>query len=72
MLGFRWHRITPQAWQKHMLPGCPRGETKPMALAKARQLWPDEALQATDRCRVAHSGMVDAALIAEYGRLKDL
>ena len=68
----RWHRITPQEWQKALLPGCKAGDTKPRALAKARQLWPDESFLASDRCSVAHSGLVDAALISEYGRLKNL
>lgn len=64
----RWHRITPQTWQKAMLPGCKAGDTKPRALAAVRQLWPDESFLASDRCRVLHDGLIDAALIAEYGR----
>lgn len=65
-------RITPQSWQKHLLPGCKSGDTKPRALALAKELWPDESFLASPRCRVAHDGMVDAALIAHYGRLKQL
>lgn len=68
----RWHRITPQAWQKVMLPGCKAGDTKPRALAAVRQLWPDESFLASDRCRVPHDGLIDAALIAEYGRRERL
>jgi len=68
----RWHRITPQSWQKVMLPGCKAGDTKPRALAKARQLWPHETWLASDRCKTPHDGMIDAALIAEYARLEDL
>lgn len=68
----RWHRITPQAWQRHMLPGCKTGDTKPRALAKARQLWPEETWLATPRCKTPHDGMIDAALIAEHARLKQL
>ena len=68
----RWHRVTPQAWQKEMLPGCATGDTKPRALAKARQLWPEETWLASSRCKVAHDGMTDAALIAEYARIKNL
>ena len=67
--GCRWHRVTPQEWQKAMIPGA-KGDTKPRALAKARQLWPNEKWLATDRCRTPHDGMIDAALIAEYVRLK--
>ena len=68
----RWHRITPQSWQKVMLPGCKAGDTKPRALAKARQLWPAEKWLPTPRCSKPHDGMIDAALIAEYARIKNL
>lgn len=70
--GYRWHRITPQSWQKVMLPGCKAADTKPRALAKARQLWPTETWLESPRCRVPHDGWVDAALIAEYGRITNL
>jgi hypothetical protein len=72
MMGYRWHRITPQQWQKVMLPGCKAGDTKERALAKARQLWPGASWLATDRCRTAHDGLVDAALIAEFARITRL
>jgi len=70
--GLRWHRITPQAWQKELLPGCKAGDSKPRALAAARQLWPSESFLASDRCRVAHDGIVDAALIGEWSRRNNL
>ena len=66
--GLRWHRVTPQAWQRSMLPGCKAGDTKPRALAEVRQLWPAETFLASDRSRIPHDGMVDAALIAEIAR----
>lgn len=65
---YRWHRITPQAWQKALLPNCKAGETKKRALALVRQLWPEESFMRTDRCKKADEGLVDAAAIAEYGR----
>lgn len=68
----RHHRITPQAWQKAMLIGCAKGDTKPAALARAKQLWPSESWLATPRSSKPHEGLIDAALIAEYGRLKKL
>jgi hypothetical protein len=68
----RHHRITPQTWQKKMLPGCAKGDTKPAALAKARQLWPHETWLATTRSTVPHLGLVDASLIAEHGRISNL
>jgi hypothetical protein len=70
--GIRHHRITPQSWQKVMLPGCAKGDTKPAALAKAKQLWPQETWLASPRCSKPHDGMIDAALIAEYGRISNL
>ena len=70
--GIRHHRIAPQQWQKKMLVGCAKGDTKPAALAKARQLWPQETWLASSRCSKPHDGMIDAALIAEYGRISNL
>ncbi len=70
--GIRHHRITPQAWQKKMLPGCVKGDTKPAALARVKQLWPGESFLATARSTKPHEGLIDAALIAEYGRINNL
>lgn len=70
--GIRHHRIPPQKWQKVMIPNCAKGDTKPAALAKARQLWPDETWLASARCSKPHDGIVDSALIGEYGRLMRL
>lgn len=63
-------RITPQRWQKEMLGKC--ADNKAAALTKARELWPAESWLASPLCRVAHDGMVDAVLIAEFGRIKKL
>jgi hypothetical protein len=68
VMGLRHHRITPQQWQKVMLPGCAKGDTKPAALQKVRQLWPEETWLATPRSSKPHEGLIEAALIAEYGR----
>lgn len=62
----RWDRITPQQWQKALLPGCKAGDSKPRALELARRLWPDEKWLVTDRCSKPHDGAIDAALIAEW------
>lgn len=70
--GLRHHLINPQAWQKVMLPGCAKGETKPFALSVAKRLWPDETWLRTARSKVPDEGLVDAALIAEYARLTKL
>ena len=70
--GIRHHRITPQKWQKVMLPGCKKGDTKPAAKARAAQLWPGESWLRSPLCSTPHDGMIDAALIAEYGRISNL
>jgi hypothetical protein len=63
-------RIAPQTWQKEMLGKVPKGETKPFARAKAKELWTTETWLATPRSKKAHEGLVDAALIAEFYRRK--
>lgn len=68
----RHDRVAPVTWQKAMLPGCEKGKTKPMALAVARRLWPDENWLATPRCKKPDEGLIDAALIAENARRKGI
>ena len=70
--GIRHHRIAPQTWQKAILGNVDKGQTKPAALSECRQLWPDESWIATPRSSKPHEGLIDAALIAEYGRIKNL
>lgn len=70
--GIRHHRIPPQRWQKVMLPNCAKGDTKPAALMRARQLWPTMDWRATPRSAKPHDGLIDAALIAEYARISNL
>jgi hypothetical protein len=62
------HRVAPQTWQSAILGKLAKGETKPAALAKAREIWPDETWLATPRSTVPHDGLVDAALIGEHLR----
>ena len=70
--GMRWEPVDSQRWQKIMLPGRAKGETKPAALEASRRLWPEEKFLATARSSKPHDGMIDAALIAEYGRRQRL
>lgn len=65
-------RITPQSWQRAMLGKVPTGETKIAALKKAQEIWPSESWRASRRCTKPHAGLVDASLIAEYGRIANL
>lgn len=70
---FKREPITPQKWQKMFWkkPKMPKGvkfDTKAAALNVATRLWPEQSWLASSKCRVAHDGLVDAALIAEYCR----
>jgi hypothetical protein len=75
--GLKYHDILSQKWQKQFWtkPKMPKGQkfdTKGAALDVARKLWPKESWLKTDRCTKPHDGMVDAALLAEYGRRNNL
>lgn len=56
--------VRPQEWQRGVLAGQPKGSE----YLVASRLWPDVEWRATARSRKPHAGLVDAALIAEYGR----
>ena len=43
-----------------------KGMTKVAALAAANKLWPQQKWIATNKSKVPHDGMIDAALIAHY------
>ena len=60
------------SWQRMLLGKLSHGDTKPAALARCRQLWPSESWLATPRSTKPHEGLIDAALIAEYGRISNL
>ncbi len=59
--------VSPQVWQREMFKGLPK-DGKQTARIVCQQLWPKVDWRASARCRVAHDGLCDAALIAEYGR----
>lgn len=69
---FRLVRITPQKWQKPMLNCQKDQDTKQVADQLRRSLWPDESFLASERCKKADLGLIDAALIAEYARRNKL
>jgi hypothetical protein len=61
------------SWQRVLLGTQPRGGTKPAALAKARELWPDYKFPTkTPSSKATHDGIVDAALIAWHARNLDM
>ena len=63
-LGLPYQLVRPQEWQKEMLKGQPKGSE----YLVASRLWPDIDWRATERSKKPHDGLVDAALICEYGR----
>ena len=72
--------VTPQQWQKVMwegttiqykkVKGVKKKDTKKTSILTATRLFPTESFKPTPRHRVPHDGLVDAALLAEFGRRK--
>lgn len=60
--------VTPQKWMKFIHSPTVRGDTKERSLQTAKMLFPRMDFLATSRSKVPHMGMVEALLIAEYGR----
>lgn len=63
-LGIPYSMATPQAWQKVMLAGQPKGSE----YLVASRIWPGMDFRRTAKCQKPHDGLVDAALICEFGR----
>jgi hypothetical protein len=58
-------------WQKILLGNFKEGETKPRAAALAAELWPDYVFpRLNSKSEDSHDGLIDAALIAHFGRTK--
>jgi len=73
LLRIRVVRVLPREWQPAMLGSeIPKGETKQRAEETAGYLWPTERWRASSRCSTPHTGLIDAALIAEFGRRRGL
>lgn len=77
--GIPYHKVHPKTWQKEMWAGVQKVEditgktdTKSTSLIAAKRIWPLETFLATKLSRVPHDGVVDASLLAEYGRRKGL
>lgn len=66
-LGIAHTLVPPRTWTKVMHAGCAAGEPKERSLEAARRLFPSVNL-VQPRCKKPHDGIVDALLIAEYGR----
>jgi hypothetical protein len=55
-------------WHRALLPGVPQGLSKAAAAIVAGNLEPGEKWRASARCTTAHDGIIDAFLIAHFGR----
>ena len=74
--GTPYHIVNPKTWQSAFWkrPKLPKGtkyDTKAAALEAARRIWPSEDWT-VGRGRKPHDGLIDAALIAEWGRRQGL
>jgi len=58
--------VHPRSWQPRMLPAG-SGDTKARAKFAAKAMFPTMDLRANERCRIDHTGVVDALLIATFG-----
>lgn len=67
-LGIPYEIIPPRTWQKVMLSGVQRDDTKAASILVAKRLFPGVNLLPTPKCRKHSDGMADALNIAEYGR----
>eukprot|EP00919_Chromeraceae_sp_WS-2016_P041089 GHVR01098034.1.p2 GENE.GHVR01098034.1~~GHVR01098034.1.p2 ORF type:complete len:178 (-),score=22.56 GHVR01098034.1:1075-1608(-) len=80
--GLRYHEVTSQKWQrefwsKSSMPKGKKFDTKAAALAECKKLWAtNEWRQVSEKTgkllKNAHDGITDAALLAEYGRRKNI
>jgi hypothetical protein len=61
--------VAPVTWTKRLHEGCKSVDAKKRSLEACRRLFPSVNLIA-EGCRTPHTGIVDALLIAEYGRQK--
>lgn len=73
----RHHIFLSQAWQSHFWkrPKLPKGQkfdTKAAALEVAQRLWPLQRWTWTDKQIKPDDNLVDATLLAEFGRQKGL
>lgn len=75
--GFRHEIVNPQVWQKQFwtrpkMPKDQKFDTKAAALNAANKLWPMHDWTKSERATKPHDGMIDAALLAEYGRRNNI
>lgn len=83
-LGVPFHKITAKVWQKEMFQGTVLvtkksksgksvvTDTKATALIVAKQLFPNQKLTFGDKATKPHDGLIDAMLMAEFAKRKNL
>lgn len=60
--------VKPREWQKELHKGSPAdADPKARSAYAAYSLFPNKSFLASDKCKKDHDGMIDSALIAEYG-----
>lgn len=65
--------VPPQEWTRCMHVGCKKNQkSKEKSLEAMRRIFPDVSMlnPMSKRSRKPHEGLIDALLIAEYGRMK--
>lgn len=67
-LNVRHTLVAPAQWTRSVHAGTKAGDPKVRTLEAVRRLFPGVSLLASPKCKVPHSGMVDALAIAWYGR----
>lgn len=64
--------VNASTWTKKIHQQAPRSKcSKSKSLWIAKHVWPHENWLATERSKVPHDGLIDAALIALYGDLNE-
>lgn len=71
-LGIPYELVPPQAWTKVMHAGVQAGTSKKKSLIAAKRLFPHESFLDIKKPKSSkpHDGLIDATLIAEFGRRK--
>jgi crossover junction endodeoxyribonuclease RuvC len=62
--GVPYQTVRPNVWKKHFN----LSKDKELSIQCAKRLFPNASLYRTDRCTIAHDGIAEALLMAEYAR----
>lgn len=72
-LGIPYSTVTPGRWQQFICEAVDKADnTKQMHYNAARRLFPNMDFRRSERCRIYDDNKVDATLICEYGKRKQL